>query len=141
MWRFDWYVTPYVSPCQEARRLQTFATKAIIPKLSDATTQEQFDAVLAALEQLKETLVSEKRTFHFPASSGRHYCIEECYQDLEASLRNQWTLRPQPIPEPEPRSPLETPEQVVADLGELIQHRSDETVLGEVRSKPYDAAQ
>jgi hypothetical protein len=57
--------------------------------------------------------------------------VQEAFAYLTENLKAQWLLKPQPLPEPEPRAPLETPEQVVADLGELIQHRPDETVLGE----------
>jgi hypothetical protein len=131
MWRFDWHYTPFVSSCTEARRLQTYVKEAIAPRLSDATTQEQFDAVMAALERYKDDLLKHKKTFHFPAGHGRHYCVEETFAYLTENLTAQWLLKPQPIAEPDPRPPLETPEQVVADLGELIQHRSDETVLGE----------
>jgi hypothetical protein len=131
MWRFDWHYTPYVSSCPEARRLQTYVKEAIAPRLSEATTQEQFDAVMAALERYKDDLLKQKKTFHFPAGQGRHDCVPETFAYLTENLTAQWMLRPQPIPEPEPRSPLGTPEEVVADLDELIQHRPDETVLGE----------
>jgi hypothetical protein len=131
MWRFDWHYTPHVSSCTEARRLQTYVKEAIAPHLSDGTTQEEFDAVMAALKRYKDDLLKHKKTFHFPAGHGRHYCVEEAFQYIDSILRVRWSLRPKPTPLPEPRSPLETPEQVVAELDELIQHRTDETVLGE----------
>jgi hypothetical protein len=129
MWRFDWHDTSYLLPCSESRRLQKFAREAIVPKLTDATP-EQFEAAMASLERMKDTLVQGKKTFHFPASNGRHYCVQECFQDLAESLRAQWVLRPQPMPEPPPRQPLRTLEDVVRDLGDPFQPQPDETSLG-----------
>jgi|SRR5918999_1037488 hypothetical protein len=131
MWPFDWHYTPYLTPCSEARRLQNVVKEAIIPKLTSITTAEQFAEAMASLERFKEDLLKNKKTFHHPASGGRHYCIEQCFQDVAETLKTQWSLLPKPMPSPEPRSPLETPDQVVEELNELIQHRPDETVLGE----------
>jgi hypothetical protein len=131
MWRFDWHDRSYLTLCGDAQRLQNIAKEAIFPLLTEASTPEQFDEALASLERVKEKLIKNKKTFHFSATAGRHYCIEECFADLVETLKTKWQLLPKPQPSPEPRSPLETPEQVIADLNELIQHRPDETVLGE----------
>jgi hypothetical protein len=129
--RFNWLYRHTVSSCPEAWRLQTYVKEAIAPQLTDAVDQEKFDAVMAALERYKDNLLKNKKTFHYPAGGSRHYCIQETFAFLTEYLTAEWLLRPHPIAEPAPRAPLETPEQVVADLGELIQHRQDETVLGE----------
>jgi hypothetical protein len=130
MWPFDRYFNQRVFPCTEAHRLQQIARETIFANLSETTTLEQYKEAMASLEHLKEELLKNKKTFHFSALSGRHYCIAECFADLETALRNQWSLRPIPIIAPL-REPLMTPEAVVEDAGELIQHRPDETVLGE----------
>jgi hypothetical protein len=131
MWPFDRYFNQRVFPCTEAYRLQRIAKETIFANLTETTTPEQFEEAMASLERLKEEQLKNKKTFHFSALSGRHYCIAECFADLETALRNQWSLRPIPIIAPPLREPLMTPAEVVEDAGELIQHRPDETVLGE----------
>jgi hypothetical protein len=131
MWPFDRYFNQRVFPCTDAYRLQQIARETIFARLSETTTLEEFAEAMASLERLKEELLKTKKTFHYSGTAGRHYCIAECFADLETSLRNQWILLQRPLPTPPPREPLTTPEGVVEDLGELIQHRPDETVLGE----------
>jgi hypothetical protein len=131
VYSFSWRFASHVTPCNLSLRLEKIARDTILAQVTETTTLEQFKEAMASLEQLQADLLKNKKTFHFTTSAGRHYCIADCYQDLTTSLWNQWYLRPKAPPEPAPRSPLETPEQVVADLNELIQHRPDETILGE----------
>jgi hypothetical protein len=66
---------------------------------------------------------------HYGLSVGTHRCVRDLFREASARLRSLSIV--QPVPQPASRSPLETPEQVVDELNETIQHRPDETVLGE----------
>jgi hypothetical protein len=109
MWRFDWHARSYLTLCGDAQRLQNIAKEAIFPLLTEATTPEQFDEALASLERMKEQLLKNKKTFHFSATAGRHYCVEECFADLVETLTTKWHLLPKLEPTPEPPAPPPKP--------------------------------
>jgi hypothetical protein len=120
-----------VPTCPVARLFESVVDE-IVKQLKPETEAAAYPVIIENVTKLKESLMPKvASSLHFGsiATGTGHWCLQASYDVAITYLRCQQALAP--VPKPAPRLPLTTPEQVVEDLEELIQHRSDETVLGE----------
>jgi hypothetical protein len=126
---YDWELPPRYPTCPQGDSFHRTARDTIFRQLSPNTTPEQFQAAHESLEQLRADLEQQLPWTHYGLSVGTHRCVRDLFREAAARLRSLSIV--QPASQPAPRSPLETPEQVVDELNEIITPRPDETVLGE----------
>jgi hypothetical protein len=132
MSEYDWNLSAGAPLCTFSDSFYRTVREAIFQQLTTETTAEQWQAALESLTRLREELEQDVHPMHYGALVGRHRCVNHVFKEACARLRSLEIMQPAPEPQPPaPREPLTTPDAVVADLGETIQHRPDETVLGE----------
>ena len=107
----------------------------IVRKLKPETEAAAYPPLIESVTTLKERLAVRVTSLHFGsiATGTKHWCLEDSFAIAVTYLESLQALAP--VPKPAPRLPLVTPDQVVAELNELIQHRPDETVLGQDRER------
>jgi hypothetical protein len=128
MWWHDWRRSLPDRRCKYVANYEQIVDQTIMGKITQTTTPQQFQQAQESLLRLKEEIM-EHMAPHFPFTTGRHRCVEECYVEYSNRLRNLALMQPAPMPTPA-REPGTTPEQVVAELEETVRLTPDETILG-----------
>jgi hypothetical protein len=131
MWQFDPEEITRSHECRQASQFRQLATAAILSRLTERTTQEQYDLALESLAALQDEYLGRLDAFHHSPLYGRHKCITNVCQELAAVIRAASLLAPVPQPEVPPEPAPEPPRR---SLREVMQHFDNvtETYLGDI---------
>jgi hypothetical protein len=126
---YDWQLSAGAPLCVFADSFYTTVRDSLFRQLTTESTNEQFQAALESITQLRDELVQDIYPMHYGSLVGRHRCVDHLYREAVARLRSLEIMEPVPVPPPPP-PPRETPKDVVRDLRDAIQPNPEATTLG-----------
>jgi hypothetical protein len=135
---YDWELSAGAPLCLQSDSFYYSARDAVFRQLSKKSTNEQFQAALETLTQLRDELVQTLYPMHYGALVGRHRCVEHLFREARVRLRGLQATKPVPTTPPVPparRQPPRSADDVVNDITSLADDikRPGDTYLGEER--------
>jgi hypothetical protein len=126
--------------CSYALTFAHIGEQTILAKVTDETTKEQCEIAQRQLLELATWLAGQATLFHYPTTTGTHFCVWDIYTDLSMRLKNLYLMqKPEPHqPPPAPRSKPLTPEEIINDLEAGIQASEPEMYFGTDDLTPGD---
>jgi hypothetical protein len=131
MWQYDPEEITRTHECTPAYQFRRLVTEAILSRLTERTTQEQYQLALDALAALRDERLGFLDAFHRSPLYGNHKCIANVSQELAARIKAASLLAPVPPPEVPPDPAPEPPRR---SLQEVMEHFDNvtETYLGDI---------
>jgi hypothetical protein len=86
--------------CPHARTFIQIAEQTIFSKITEHTRPDQFTAAEEILQQLCHRLEAQVDMFHYPATTGDHWCVRDVYDHAVLALAGLVATHQQEVAQP-----------------------------------------